>query len=93
MKLLLGLLLSLLAFISVSGTAYAPARETYDAKAFTNWDKLLIKGSKKGIINVPCPTDSDPNDFVKALRLDLVGDSYSRGYAHGFLLANGPFCF
>ena len=67
-------------------TEYKPAPQTLEAKDHTTW-KSLVNGCRRGEIQANVPTPSDPYDSVSMIRLDLVGDAKSRGYCHGYLLA------
>jgi hypothetical protein len=64
---------------------YSEPPATFEASSFTTWDKIKIKGSRRGEISIPVSED----DIITMVRLDLVGDSRTRGYAHGALLAPG----
>jgi len=77
------LVVALIGSVFSTSVLYPTPQGTYDAKSFTTWDKIHVKGSRRGNIYVPVGSD----DFVSMTRLDLVGNSYDRGYAHGALLA------
>ena len=85
--------LSSLLFVgSVSaGNVYQEPPPTFDPKPNTVWDKLEHKGSKRGALNVKFTGTDGIADSVNMYRLDLVGDSHARGFAHGYLLAKGDF--
>lgn len=73
---------------SVAGqTAYDIPPPTFDPQPYTQWTKSVEK-SKLAIVNVPFVNSADGSeDNVGIYRLDLVGSTYERGYAHGYLLA------
>jgi hypothetical protein len=75
--------LSCVSLLFAASTEYPVPGATFDAKAFTTWSKIHSNGSKKGEVNVP--VDS-LGDYIKVLRLDLVGDAKARGIAHGSLM-------
>src|SRR5689334_14627340 len=73
----------------VSGTVYPEPPPTLDPKPYTTWNKIGVKGSRRGDISVPFTNADGTTDSVNMIRLDLVGDAKTRGYAHGYLLAKG----
>jgi hypothetical protein len=75
-----------LATYTTLATEYKPAPPTLEAKDYTSW-KSLVNGCRRAEIYADVPTSLDPNDSIKMIRLDLVGDAKSRGYCHGYLLA------
>lgn len=82
-------LLSTLAAVgAVAAVDYPVPNPTYEASQFTKWTST-IKGSKKAKVNVPFTAADGSSDFVDIYRLDLVGNDYERGYAHGYLMAKG----
>jgi hypothetical protein len=68
---------------------YPTPNPTYDAAQFTQWNPASVKNSKKANIYVPFVASDGSNDMISIYRLDLVGNDYERGYAHGFLMARG----
>lgn len=69
---------------------YPPAQPTYDAIKYTSVEQV-INDSKRSLISVAFnatdTTASNTNtDYITMTRLDLVGNSKERGYAHGYLL-------
>jgi len=71
---------------STSATVYKEPPPTLDPKPYTTWQKSKLT-SKRGEINIPFTNTDGSSDSVNMIRLDLVGDSATRGYAHGYLLA------
>ncbi len=66
---------------------YQTPPPTFEAKEYTNWNNLKRAGkSRRGDIYVPFKANDGSDDFVSMTRVDLVGNAYDRGYAHGFLL-------
>jgi hypothetical protein len=45
-----------------------------------------VLGSRRADINVPFVNNDGDDDNIHLIRLDLIGSSYDRGYAHGALL-------
>lgn len=84
------MLLSLLAATSVSATDFPSAPQIFQAKQYTVWDKRRIHNSRVGEVNVQFQNSEHNNedDYVRVTRLDLVGDAKTRGFDHGYLLAN-----
>ncbi len=82
-------LISLLFVAQATAGTYAEPPPTFEAAQYTVWDKLTIKGSRKGTIHIPFTGADGQPDSVSMTRLDLVGDSHARGYAHGYLMAKG----
>jgi hypothetical protein len=94
------MLLQLLTIASllVFSFGYDAPGQTFDAKSFTNWAKFNVKGSRKALIDVSFKDDSGNDDYIKVVRLDLVGDAEARGFAAGSLLceeivSSNPFYF
>jgi len=77
--------LSLLAVVAVA-TTYPEAPAIFDAIPHTTWGRRHEK-SRVGEILVPFTAEDGSADQIKMIRLDLVGDAKTRGYAHGFLLS------
>lgn len=67
---------------------YPAPPATYEASSFTKWDGTIsVDGSKRGMINVQFQDAEGNDDYINVFRVDLVGDSQQRGFAHGALLA------
>lgn len=82
----------LAAFAAISGvtaTDYPTPGPTYDASSYTTWEDKTVANSKKAKIYVPFTAADGSEDMVSIYRLDLVGNDYERGYAHGYLMAKG----
>jgi len=78
---------SLFFALFVPSTAYQTPPPTFNAKNFTTWSNRAINGSRRAEVLVQFTADDGTKDMVSILRLDLLGNDYERGYAHGFLLA------
>lgn len=60
---------------------------TYEASDHTKWNRLRKVGdSHRAEISVPFVNIDGNDDSIDLIRLDLVGDGYTRGFAHGSLL-------
>lgn len=80
----------LLASVSYShGAAYPTPNPTFDALPYTTWSTETVANSRKANVYVPFSSADGTNDMISVFRLDLVGNDYERGYAHGYLLAKG----
>ena len=83
-------LLSVLAAIGcVVGTEYPAPNPTYEASAYTQWSTEKVANSRKANVYVPFTATDGSSDMISVYRLDLVGNDYERGYAHGYLMARG----
>jgi hypothetical protein len=81
-------LLAAACFLQVCTAAdYPPAPQSFDAAKFTAWEKQEVAGSRRANIDVSFTAADGSQDTIKMWRLDLVGDSHARGFAHGALLA------
>lgn len=80
------LIFSFLFLTCALAVEYKSAPQTLEAKDHTTW-KSLVNGCRRGDISADIPTSMDPTDSTSMIRLDLVGDAKSRGYCHGYLLA------
>lgn len=89
MQVILSAILCLLSTWSILGATYQTPPPTYEAKDYTQWNLKHTGKSKRANINVNFKTEEGADDYISLIRLDLVGNSYDRGYAHGFLLAKG----
>lgn len=78
----------LLSSVALSAV-YPDPPPTFEASKYTTWDELTVKGSSKAKINVEFTGADGSPDSISMTQLDLVGDDYQRGYAHGYLLAHG----
>jgi hypothetical protein len=76
--------IALLAVLSVASAVSVSAPPTFLAKDWTTFDSLQVNGSRKAVIAVTFDTD----DYINITRLDLQGNDYQRGFAHGALMAN-----
>ena len=82
-------LLSALAATGVAAAVdYPVPLPTYEASDYTQWSSS-VRQSKKAKVNVPFTAADGSSDMIDIFRLDLVGNDYERGYAHGFLMAKG----
>ena len=66
--------------------AYDSPPEIFQASQFTKWTKSFEK-SRLAEIEVPFVASDGSADSVFMKRLDIIGDEYTRGKAHGALLA------
>jgi hypothetical protein len=82
-------LAALAAVSGVAATDYPTPGATYEASAYTAWEEKTVANSKKAKIYVPFTAADGSEDMVSIYRLDLVGNDYERGYAHGYLMAKG----
>ena len=73
----------------VVATDYATPPPTFQAKEFTTWQHLKHDNSKRADILIPFTGTDGLEDSIKLFRVDLVGESYDRGYGHGYLLSKG----
>lgn len=82
-------LVVLLAFSSIATAIdFEEPGPTFQAADYTTWSShLQVKGSRRANIDVEYVNDDGENDYVSMIRLDLVGDAATRGYASGALLA------
>ena len=81
--------LSLLGILSVWAADYPAPNPTFDAGLFTTWTGEAVRASRRAKVFVPFTASDGTSDMVSMLRLDLVGNDYERGYAHGYLMARG----
>jgi len=59
---------------------------TFNANEFTSWGDKSVLGCRRADINVPFTNNDGEDDNIHMIRLDLIGSSYDRGFAHGSLL-------
>lgn len=84
-------LLSALAAVgTIAAVDYPVPNPTFEASQYTKWSST-VNGSKKARVNVPFTAADGSSDFIDIFRLDLVGNDYERGYAHGYLMTKGSF--
>ena len=88
-KFTLALLTTLAAVNSVASADYPAPNPTYDAQQYTTWSDKTVGKSRKAKVYVPFTAADGSQDMISIYRLDLVGNDYERGYAHGYLLAKG----
>lgn len=82
------ILFSYISCKAISSDVYPPPPPTFKASDYTTFDNNDINGSKRGLINVSYINSDGNNDYIKIIRLDLIGNSHERGFAHGALLAH-----
>jgi hypothetical protein len=63
-------------------TAYPPPPPTFPGKLFTKFNPETVNGSRVGTVFIPFTDANNTADFVQFNFLDLVGDSYNRGFAY-----------
>lgn len=85
----IALLATLAAIGGVAATDYPVPLPTYEASAYTTWQDETVALSRKAKIYVPFTAADGSEDMISVFRLDLVGNDYERGYAHGYLMAKG----
>ena len=72
---------------AVADTVYPDPPATYQAADYTKWNWIHKAGdSRRAEINVQFTAADGSADYISLIRLDLQGDAYSRGFAHGKLL-------
>lgn len=86
--LLAALLCAASAFSAVANT-YPEPPPTFAAKDYTQWSLKRAGKSRRADISVTFQANDGSDDYINMFRLDLQGNSYERGYAHGFLLSKG----
>ncbi len=85
------LLVAVVIAVLTAATTYPVPPPTFEAKDYTTWHKKLVQKSRRGDIRVDFKADDGSDDYVSMTRLDLVGNVYERGYAHGYLMAKGRY--
>jgi hypothetical protein len=87
------ILVNFVAALGAAQNAYKVPPPTLDPKPYTTWTKLS-GSSRLALIDVPFadPTTGE-SDNVHLYRLDLVGNNYDRGFAHGALMAKDIITF
>ena len=88
MRVLFSTFCALAALGTAVAATYPDPSPTFDANTYTTWTDSVAK-SKKGKIYVPFTAADGSSDMVSIYKLDLVGNDYERGYAHGYLMAHG----
>lgn len=71
---------------SCYGAQYQIPPQQLDPTPFTEWSQTYGE-SKRADIHVPFVNEDGTDDFVRLYRLDLVGNAYEKGFAHGALMA------
>lgn len=84
-----GVLAVLATLTSALKNDYPAAAPTYEARDFTKWDSLRAGKSRRATVDVRFAGADGAEDYVTVTRLDLVGNSYDRGYAFGKLMSKG----
>lgn len=84
---LLCLVLGVLACAFASNNVYPEPQPTFEANKWTSWERKNVGGSRRGKIDVQFNDANGNPDYIKMVRLDLIGDAHARGFAHGALLA------
>jgi hypothetical protein len=85
----IALLATLAAIGGAVATDYPVPLPTYEASAYTTWQDETVALSRKAKVYVPFTAADGSDDMISVFRLDLVGNDYERGYAHGYLMAKG----
>lgn len=91
------LALTLLGFIAatativgaVKDTVYPVPGATFEARDYTEWGNRREGKSRRAAIDVKFQDGEGKDDYISMVRLDLVGNSYDRGFAYGKLLNKG----
>lgn len=86
MMFFLVVLLVLLVVLSAASISFPVQPPTFDASEYTTWGDASVLGSRRSDINIPFKGSDGDDDNIHMIRLDLIGSSYNRGYAHGALL-------
>jgi len=81
------LILAVVVVCARAGTDYQDPPEIFQASEYTTWGEE-IENSRKAQLTVDYVNPQGEADQISMIRLDLVGDSKQRGYAHGALLAH-----
>lgn len=84
---LLAAVLSVATSLAQGNNKYPAPQPTFDADAYTTWHKLPAKKSRRADVQVRFQDAQGQEDYINLFRLDLVGDAYERGYAHGHLMS------
>jgi len=69
-----------------SACSYQTPPPIFEASQYTSWYGMF-ESSRVADIHVPFKTADGGSDSVFLKRVDLIGDEYARGRAHGALLA------
>lgn len=77
-------ILALLALVNAVEYPAPPAN--FEAAKWTKWELREVAGSRRGNVDVEFTAADGSADNIKLIRLDLLGDSKARGFAHGALL-------
>jgi hypothetical protein len=93
-------MLKLIPFIAASAISaksiseYQTPPPIFDPSTYTTWvQEVTTTGglSRKSLIDVPFKSEDGSDDNVHMYRVDLVGNTYERGFAHGALLTKEIF--
>eukprot|EP01039_Chlorochromonas_danica_P001553 gene1553-1691_t len=79
-------LVATLAQAAKDTTTYPTPGPTYEASDYTKWEARHVGKSKRASVEIKFTGDDGSDDYITLTRLDLVGNSYDRGFAHGKLL-------
>lgn len=82
-------LVATLAQAAKDTTTYPTPGPTYEASDYTKWEARHVGKSKRASVEIKFTADDGSDDYIALTRLDLVGNSYDRGFAHGKLLYKG----
>lgn len=74
---------------SAGAAVYPAPNPTFDASSFTTWTGESVGKSRRANVYVPFTAADGSADMISVMQLDLVGNDYERGYAHGYLMAKG----
>lgn len=72
----------------VAAASYPPPPPTFQAADWTTWQPTAVNGSRRANVAVKFAAPDGTADVINLIRLDLLGDSFARGFAHGSLIAN-----
>jgi hypothetical protein len=73
--------------VVLSDGDFPEAQMSFEADRFSSFEDGDVHGSRKGMINVNFKDAQGEDDYINLFRLDLIGTSKERGFAHGALLA------
>eukprot|EP01040_Poterioochromonas_malhamensis_P020470 gene20470-24437_t len=78
-------LLALIAYMAAA-TDYPTPGATFAAKDYTVWQHRKVQNSRRADVTVNFKAADGSDDYIHLFRLDMVGNPYERGFAHGALL-------
>lgn len=81
-------LLALIAYMAAA-TDYPTPGATFAAKDYTVWQHRKVQNSRRADVTVNFKAADGSDDYIHLFRLDMVGNPYERGFAHGALLTKG----